>query len=114
MELCKHVETKFIPTGDVLFRPGLKDDSIYVIRNGRLKVYIIQQVVWTVYCTSDLLALVAGWNRATTEGGWTWGQCSQYAEHSGHGHWSSKTFQDCSGSGTERYICVAVSVHSIM
>lgn len=49
MELCKHVETKFIPVGDVLFRPGLKDDSIYVIRNGRLKVYIIQEVfMWCV------------------------------------------------------------------
>lgn len=44
MELCKHVETKFVPAGAILFRPGLKDDSIYVVRNGRLKVYIIQPV----------------------------------------------------------------------
>lgn len=44
MELCKHVETKFVPTGAILFRPGLSDDSIYVVRNGRLKVYIIQPV----------------------------------------------------------------------
>ena len=48
MELCKHVETKFVPAGDVLFRPGLKDDSIYVVRNGRLKVYIVHQVSVTL------------------------------------------------------------------
>lgn len=44
MELCKHVQTKFVPSGAILFRPGLKDDSIYVVKNGRLKVYIIEPV----------------------------------------------------------------------
>lgn len=44
MELCKHVEIKFVPAGAILFRPGLKDDSIYVVRNGCLKVYIIEPV----------------------------------------------------------------------
>ena len=44
MELCKHVQTKFVPAGEILFKPGLKDDSIYVVRNGCLKVYIIQPV----------------------------------------------------------------------
>jgi len=38
MELCKHVETKFVPAGAILFRPGQVDDSIYVVKNGRLKV----------------------------------------------------------------------------
>lgn len=42
MELCKHVETKFVPAGAILFRPGQPDDSIYVVRNGRLKVYIME------------------------------------------------------------------------
>ena len=44
MELCKHVETKFVPSGAILFRPGQIDDSIYVVRNGLLKVYIIERV----------------------------------------------------------------------
>jgi len=38
------VETKFVPAGAILFRPGQVDDSIYVVRNGKLKVYIIEQV----------------------------------------------------------------------
>lgn len=44
MELCKHVETKFVPSGAILFRPGQTDDSIYVVKNGLLKVYIIERV----------------------------------------------------------------------
>ena len=44
MELCKHVETKFVPSGAILFRPGQTDDSIYVVRNGRLRVYIVERV----------------------------------------------------------------------
>ena len=44
MELCKHVETKFVPAGAILFRPGQMDDSIYVVRNGRLKVFVMEQV----------------------------------------------------------------------
>ncbi|CAI8055933.1 Patatin-like phospholipase domain-containing protein 7 [Geodia barretti] len=43
MELCKHVETKFVPSGAILFRPGQTDDSIYVVRNGRLRVYIVER-----------------------------------------------------------------------
>lgn len=38
------METKFVPAGAILFRPGQVDDSIYVVRNGKLKVYIIEQV----------------------------------------------------------------------
>ena len=44
MELCKHVETKFVPSGAILFRPGQIDDSIYVVRNGLLRVYIVERV----------------------------------------------------------------------
>ena len=44
MELCKHVETTFVPSGAILFRPGQLDDSIYVVKNGRLRVYVIESV----------------------------------------------------------------------
>ena len=44
MELCKHVETKFVPAGAILFRPGQMDDSIYVVRNGRLEVFVMEVV----------------------------------------------------------------------
>lgn len=50
IELCKHVETKFVPSGAILFRPGQVDDSIYVVRNGRLKVCIVEQVRRGRYC----------------------------------------------------------------
>ncbi|XP_019852919.1 PREDICTED: patatin-like phospholipase domain-containing protein 7 isoform X2 [Amphimedon queenslandica] len=43
MELCKHVETKFVPSGAILFRPGQVDDSIYVVQNGKLHVFLIEQ-----------------------------------------------------------------------
>ena len=51
MELCKHVETTFVPSGAILFRPGLLDDSIYVVKNGRLKVYIMEPVRIINYIT---------------------------------------------------------------
>ena len=44
MTLCKHVETKFVPAGALLFRPGQVDDSIYVVKSGRLSVFIVEQV----------------------------------------------------------------------
>lgn len=44
MALCKHVETKFVPAGALLFRPGQVDDSIYVVKGGKLSVFIIEQV----------------------------------------------------------------------
>ncbi|KAL5483711.1 hypothetical protein EMCRGX_G020118 [Ephydatia muelleri] len=43
MTLCKHVETKFVPAGALLFRPGQVDDSIYVVKSGRLSVFIVEQ-----------------------------------------------------------------------
>ena len=51
MELCKHVETKFVPSGAILFRPGQTDDSIYVVRNGLLRVYIVERVM-CIYMTA--------------------------------------------------------------
>lgn len=51
MELCKHVETTFVPSGAILFRPGQLDDSIYVVKNGRLKVYIMESVRGKIKCT---------------------------------------------------------------
>ena len=55
MELCKHVQTKFVPSGALLFGPGFKNDSIYVVRNGRLKVFIIEPVSECSGFFSDLL-----------------------------------------------------------
>jgi lysophospholipid hydrolase len=43
MQLCKHVETKFVPAGAILFRPGQVDDSIYVVQNGKLNVFLVEQ-----------------------------------------------------------------------
>lgn len=43
MEICKHVETKFVPSGAILFRPGQVDDSIYVVQNGKLQVFLVEQ-----------------------------------------------------------------------
>ena len=57
MELCKHVQTKFVPSGALLFGPGFIDDSIYVVRNGRLKVFIIEPVSECSDFFSDLLFL---------------------------------------------------------
>ncbi|XP_071947843.1 patatin-like phospholipase domain-containing protein 7 [Antedon mediterranea] len=42
LELCRSVESKFIPAGASLFRRGQSDDSIYVVQSGRLKVYITE------------------------------------------------------------------------
>ncbi len=46
------METKFVPTGELLFKPGLMDDSIYVVKNGCLKVFILEPVggTWGVAC----------------------------------------------------------------
>ena len=44
MALCKNVETKFVPAGALLFRPGQVDNSIYVVKSGRLSVFIVEQV----------------------------------------------------------------------
>ena len=55
MEMCKHVETKFVPSGAILFRPGQTDDSIYVVRNGLLRVYIAERV--TMLNTTNFLVL---------------------------------------------------------
>ena len=81
MELCKHVQTKFVPAGAILFRPGFKDDSIYVVRNGRLKVYIIEPVssLLTFMTTILCILLIIGWHRPSFEGGWSWRQCPQHA-----------------------------------
>ncbi|XP_033114501.1 patatin-like phospholipase domain-containing protein 7 isoform X2 [Anneissia japonica] len=42
LELCRSVESKFVPAGASLFRRGQSDDSIYVVQSGRLKVYITE------------------------------------------------------------------------
>ncbi|XP_033643648.1 neuropathy target esterase-like isoform X2 [Asterias rubens] len=42
LELCRSVETKFLPAGAFLFRRGQADDSIFVVQSGRLCVYITE------------------------------------------------------------------------
>ncbi|PFX22568.1 Patatin-like phospholipase domain-containing protein 7 [Stylophora pistillata] len=43
-ELCKYIQTKFVPANALLFRPGQHDDSIYVVQSGKLSVSIIEKV----------------------------------------------------------------------
>ncbi|ELU16432.1 hypothetical protein CAPTEDRAFT_138805 [Capitella teleta] len=43
LELCRFMESRFIPQGTLLFRVGDPDDSIYVIQSGRVGVYIADQ-----------------------------------------------------------------------
>ncbi|XP_070581967.1 patatin-like phospholipase domain-containing protein 7 [Ptychodera flava] len=42
LELCRHMETKFIPAGAFVFRKGQLDDSVYVVQNGQLSVFITE------------------------------------------------------------------------
>ncbi|XP_022085231.1 neuropathy target esterase-like isoform X1 [Acanthaster planci] len=42
LELCRSVETKFVPAGAFLFRRGQPDDSIFVVQCGRLCVFITE------------------------------------------------------------------------
>ncbi|XP_067056188.1 patatin-like phospholipase domain-containing protein 7 isoform X2 [Acropora muricata] len=42
-ELCKYIQTKFVPANTLLFRPGQTDDSIYVVQSGKLCVSIIEK-----------------------------------------------------------------------
>lgn len=40
MELCRHLEIVNMPAGSILFQPGDKDDTMYVVKSGRIVVYI--------------------------------------------------------------------------
>ncbi|XP_064458537.1 neuropathy target esterase sws-like isoform X1 [Ornithodoros turicata] len=42
MELWKHIETIYVPAGNMLFSVGDNDDSIYVVQSGRIHVYIVE------------------------------------------------------------------------
>ena len=44
LELCRNVETKFIPAGAYLFKRGQPDDCIFVVQSGRLVVFITEPV----------------------------------------------------------------------
>eukprot|EP00058_Branchiostoma_floridae_P004071 XP_002589559.1 hypothetical protein BRAFLDRAFT_81516 [Branchiostoma floridae] len=43
LELCRHMETMSINEGDMLFKVGQPDDSIFVVVQGKLTVYITEK-----------------------------------------------------------------------
>jgi len=42
-ELCKYIVTKSIPTGKILFRPGLMEECIYIVQSGQLNLYLVDK-----------------------------------------------------------------------
>ncbi|XP_054724665.1 neuropathy target esterase sws-like isoform X1 [Uloborus diversus] len=42
LELCKHIEALHVSAGSLLFSIGDPDDSIYVVQNGKLVVYVTE------------------------------------------------------------------------
>ena len=51
LELCRFMESRFVPAGTHLFSIGDQDDSIFVVQTGRVNVYICDHVS----CNSALL-----------------------------------------------------------
>ena len=45
LELCKYMESRFLPAGSYLFKVGDPDDSIYVVQSGKIKVFISDKVI---------------------------------------------------------------------
>ncbi|XP_064616209.1 patatin-like phospholipase domain-containing protein 7 [Liolophura sinensis] len=43
LELCKYMESRFVPAGSYLFKVGEIDDSIYVIQEGKIEVFVTEQ-----------------------------------------------------------------------
>ncbi|CAB4040687.1 Patatin-like phospholipase domain-containing 7 [Paramuricea clavata] len=43
IELCKHIETKFLPANTVLSSEGVVDSNIYVVQSGLLVVSIVEK-----------------------------------------------------------------------
>ena len=40
LELCRQMVSLEVDTGQLLFQPGDKDDSVYIVQRGRILVYI--------------------------------------------------------------------------
>ena len=44
LELCRFMESRYIPAGSFLFKIGDLDDSIYVVQAGKVHVFISEPV----------------------------------------------------------------------
>ena len=44
LELCKHMTFQQYQQGEYVFRPGQPDTSIYVVQDGKLELFLSEQV----------------------------------------------------------------------
>ena len=44
LELCKYMESRFVPAGSYVFQVGDTDDSIYVVQSGEINLFINEPV----------------------------------------------------------------------
>ena len=44
LELCRFMESRFVPAGTYLFRIGEMDNSIFVVQSGKLNVFMTEPV----------------------------------------------------------------------
>ena len=49
LELCRFMESRYIPAGSFLFKIGDLDDSIYVVQAGKVHVFITEPVRCILY-----------------------------------------------------------------
>uniref|UniRef100_A0A7M5WZ26 lysophospholipase n=1 Tax=Clytia hemisphaerica TaxID=252671 RepID=A0A7M5WZ26_9CNID len=42
-ELCKHIVTKILPKGKILFKPGNMEEAIYIVQTGQINLYLVDK-----------------------------------------------------------------------